>query len=72
MQEPGKDSGEGGQCAYMDKILPVVLLATRQTVVQQWAREQFDIDASDYKMYFQWLGGQQRFYRMKGTNAHVM
>jgi superfamily II DNA or RNA helicase len=60
---------DGGGCAYMDKVLPVVLLAARRDWAKEVAREQFGFDADDEEGFFEWLGMSRRFHGMGGTNA---
>lgn len=60
---------QDGQCEYMDKVLPVALMALQSQEVRTLARERFDVDAEDHEAFFRWLGRDRLFHGTKGTNA---
>jgi superfamily II DNA or RNA helicase len=71
--EAKEDKGtSGGRCAYMDKVLPTIIVATSSTREAQWIRDTFDVDLTDKKVFLQWLTGKRVFMDTRGTNMHVL
>ena len=64
-----REGGEEGRCVYMDKVLPVVLLAVRRRWAKELALEEFGVDVEEREGFFKWLGMDRRFHGMGGTNA---
>ncbi|KID81227.1 recQ family helicase [Metarhizium guizhouense ARSEF 977] len=60
------------RCAYMDKVLPVVLIACVKPSMVRLAKEQFDVDTQDHEGFWKWLGQSRRFYGTNGTNMHAL
>lgn len=60
---------QDGQCEFVDKVLPVALMALQRQEVRTLARERFDVDAADHEAFFRWLGRDRTFHGTKGTNA---
>lgn len=58
-----------GECAYMDKVLPVVLMAVRSLRLKKLTKELFQVDPDEKETFFTWLGRNRRFHGMNGTNA---
>ncbi len=56
-------------CAYIDKVLPVVLSALTWQRVGDIAKEQFGVDVADRTGFYRWLGGRRRFHGTSGSNA---
>lgn len=66
-REAGR-GGEAGPCSYIDKVLPVVLMALGVRWVKKLARERFGVDPADRRAFFRWAGQDRRFHGVGGTN----
>ena len=62
---------EGGQCTWLDGILPVVRMAFTIDRLQKLAKEEFKdmVDVEDERGYTEWLGRSRQVYETKATNA---
>jgi superfamily II DNA helicase RecQ len=60
-------------CAYIDKILPVVLLAGCIRGIQRIAQEEGGCkETSDLDEFYSWLGEGRRFHNTNGANIHTL
>lgn len=65
-----EEAGLGkGRCAYMDKVLPVVLMGLQSWRVRRLAKGEFGLDIGDREGFYRWLGMNQRFHSMNETNT---
>jgi hypothetical protein len=69
-EEAGKGKDDG--CVYMNKILPVVLMALGWDTIVPWMREKHQVDIRDRKAFFRWLARRTRFYDTNGANIHIL
>ncbi|EFZ03304.2 DNA helicase, ATP-dependent, RecQ type [Metarhizium robertsii ARSEF 23] len=70
--EMRESAGEGKDCMYTDKVLPVALMAMGHDAMKRWVVNKFEIDPDDTKEWFKWLAGRVQFHGTKGTNMHVL
>lgn len=71
-REGGRE-GEGGGCRYMDKVLPVVLMALQSRRVEELAKRRFGpATVEGEEGFLRWLGARRRFHGTEGTNMHAL
>lgn len=67
-----EETREGGSCAHVDKVLPVVLMGLKSWRVRELAKREFGVNTTEEEGFFRWLGARRRFHGLAGTNMHAL
>lgn len=67
-----ENAGEGEDCMYLDKVLPVALMPMGHESLKRWVVDKFGIDPDNTGEWYKWLAGLVQFHGTTGTNMHVL